>query len=75
MTTTAHDIATTIHNDHGVTLDAAAEAVEGYIALFAHLNDRAIDRDAVDHLDAGMVEMAFAVARHNGGLPKRQVRH
>lgn len=63
-TTTAHDLATTIHNEHAVTPDFAAEAVEGYIALIEGLHGREIDRDAIDELDAGFIEMAFAVAQH-----------
>ena len=64
MTTTADNIAAIIRHDHGVDPDVAAEAVEYYLAWMEGLHGRAIDRDAVDDLDAGFVEIAFAVDQH-----------
>lgn len=64
MTTTAHDLAATIRHEHGVTPDFAAEVVEYYLAWMEGLHGRAIDRDAIDELDAGFIEIAFAVGQH-----------
>ena len=64
MTTTARHIADIIVHDHQVAPDVAAEAVEYYLALFEFLGAPEIDRDAIDRLDAGMVEIAIAVDLH-----------
>ena len=62
MTATARDIATTVHDEHGVTPDFAAAVVEYYISTIENLDGRAIDRDAIDDLDAGFIQMALAAA-------------
>ena len=73
MTTTAHDIATTIHHKHGVTIDFATETVEAYIARMEYLEGREIDRDALDELDAGFIAGAFASAQRAGDFGTRQL--
>lgn len=62
--TTANDIATTIAADHGLTPVAAAEAVAYHIALLEFLGNPEIDRNAIDRLDAGMIEIMIAVEQN-----------
>lgn len=61
MPITAHDIATIVRNDHDLSAAEAAEAVDHYIALFEFLGNPEIDRNAIDRLDAGMIEIMIAV--------------
>lgn len=61
MPITAHDIATTIQHDHDLSAAAATEAVDHYIALLEFLGNPEIDRDDIDRLDAGMIEIMIAV--------------
>lgn len=62
--TTAHDIATTIAADHDLSAAAAAEAVAYHIALMEFLGAPEIDRNAIDRLDAGMIEIMIAVEQN-----------
>lgn len=64
--TTAHDIATTIAADHDLSADVAAESVAYHIALMEFLGYPEIDRNAIDRLDAGMIEILIAVEQHKG---------
>ena len=64
MAATAHDLAADIRTTHDITADAAAEAVETYVALIEDLEGHDIDRDAIEDLDAGFILMAVAVAQH-----------
>ncbi|KGF17351.1 hypothetical protein [Corynebacterium freneyi] len=73
MTTTAHDIAATIHHKHGVTFDFAAEAVETYIAQVEDVDGRDIDREEILDDDAEFIITVFASAQRAGDFGIRQL--
>ena len=73
MTTTAHDLATTIHHKHGVTIDFATETVEAYITRIEDVDDRKIDRDGIPEEDAAFISGAFASAQRAGDFGTRQL--
>lgn len=73
MTTTAHDLAVTIHHKHGVDLDFSAEAVETYITQVEDVDGREIDRDAITEDDADFIIAAFASAQRAGDFGTREL--
>ena len=64
MPITAHDIAAIVRDDHDLSAAAAAEAVENCIATLESIDGGKINRDDVDPLDAGMIEIIIAVEQH-----------
>lgn len=73
MTTTAHDLATTIHHKHCVTIDFATETVEAYITRIEDVDGREIDRDSIPEEDADFIINAFASAQRHGNFGTRQL--
>ena len=73
MATTAHDLATTIHHKHGVTIDFATETVETYITRIEDVDDSEIDRDNIPEDDADFITTAFASAQRAGDFGTRQL--
>ena len=73
MTTTAHDLATTIHHKHSVTIDFATETIETYITQIEDVDSREIDRDNIPEDDADFITGAFASAQRAGDFGTRQL--
>ena len=73
MTTTAHDLATTIHHKHGVTIDFATETVETYITQVEDVDGREIDRDGITEDDVDFIIAAFASAQRAGDFGTREL--
>lgn len=64
MPITAQDIATIVRDDHDLSAAVAAEAVENCIATLEDINGCAMNRSAIDRLDAGFIEIMIAVDQH-----------
>lgn len=64
MPITAHDIAVIVRDDHDLSAAEAAEAVDHCIALMESIDGEKINRDNIDPLDAGMIEIIIAVEQH-----------
>ena len=72
-TTTAHDLATSIHHLYDVTRAFAAKTVEEYLTRMEDVDDHQIDRNAIPADDVAFIKSTFANQQRHGNFGAREL--